>query len=73
MSSFRKLIAFICLSAIVLAAIAPSGPGLFWAIVVPLLLFGLLEAVPVSREPENADCPAVFFLSLLATRAPPLV
>ncbi len=72
MFSSRKLIAFICLSAILVAAIAPSAAGLLWAIVVPLLLFGLLEIVSALRPDESADLPTVLFHPLLPSRAPPL-
>lgn len=72
MFSSRKLIAFLCLSAILVAAIAPPAAGLLWAIVVPLLLFGLLRIVAASRLEDRADLPAAFFVPLLASRAPPL-
>ena len=53
MYSLRKLIAWFCLAAVILAAIMPIAPGLFWLFVVPLLLFSLLVAVPTEREPES--------------------
>jgi len=72
MISLRKLIAFVCLSAILLAAIAPSAYGLLWAIVLPLLLFGLLEVVSVSLRIDRAELRTVQLVPLLASRAPPL-
>ena len=72
MISLRKLIAFVCLSAILLAAIAPSASGLLWAIVLPLLLFGLLEVVSVSLRIDRAELRTVQLVPLLASRAPPL-
>jgi hypothetical protein len=73
MYSLRKLIAWFCLAAVILAAIMPLAPGLFWAFVVSLLLFSLLAAVPTEREPECIFVPQAAFVSLLPSRAPPLV
>jgi hypothetical protein len=72
MFSLRKIVAFVCLAAVVLAAIAPSAPGLLWALVVPLLLFALLEAVSAERELETAAVPICHFVSRLSSRAPPI-
>ena len=38
MFSVRRLVAFFCVVAVLLAAMAPVAPGLHWAILVPLLL-----------------------------------
>jgi len=72
MFSLRRIVAFVCLAAVVLAAIAPSAPGLLWALVVPLLLFALLEAVPAECEVESVVIPTSRFVSLLSSRAPPV-
>ena len=72
MYSLRKLIAWVCLAAVILAAIMPLAPGLFWAFVVSLLLFSLLAAVPTEREPESIFVLQAAFVSLLPSRAPPL-
>ena len=72
MYSLRKLIAWVCLAAVILAAIMPLAPGLFWAFVVSLLLFSLLAAVPTEREPESIFVLQGAFVSLLPSRAPPL-
>jgi hypothetical protein len=72
MFSLRRLIAFLCVVAVILAAIAPAAPGLLWAILVPLLLFvGAVVIAPISRESENSDAPAFPFLSVVTSRAPP--
>ncbi len=72
MFSARRLIAFLCLAAVLLAAIAPTASGLFLAILVPLLLFvAAVVIVPIGREPEGGDGPAFLFLSVVTSRAPP--
>jgi hypothetical protein len=72
MSSLRKLIAWFCLAAVILAAIMPVAPGLLWALIVPLLLFSLLAAVPTEREADSIFVRQAAFVSLLPSRAPPL-
>jgi|CZKR01.1.fsa_nt_gi hypothetical protein len=72
MFSVRRLIAFLCVVAVILAAITPAAPGLLWAILVPLLLFvAAVVIAPISRESENSDAPAFPFLSVVTSRAPP--
>lgn len=72
MFSVRRLIAFLCAVAVILAAITPAAPGLLWAILVPLLLFvAAVVIAPISRESENSDAPAFPFLSVVTSRAPP--
>lgn len=72
MFSVRRLIAFLCVGAVILAAISPAAPGLLWAVLVPLLLFVAVVAIaPISRESENCDAPAFPFLSAVTSRAPP--
>lgn len=72
MFSARRLIAFLCLVAVLLAAITPATSGLFLAILVPLLLFvAAVVIVPIGREPESGDAPAFLFLSIVTSRAPP--
>jgi len=72
MFSVRRLIAFLCVVAVILAAITPGAPGLLWAILVPLLLFvAAVVIAPIRRESENSDAPAFPFLSVVTSRAPP--
>jgi hypothetical protein len=71
MFSYRKLIVWVSLAAIVLATLTPIAPILLWALVVPLLLFSLLESVPAAREPDSIFFPRPVFVSLVASRAPP--
>jgi hypothetical protein len=72
MFSARRLVAFFCVVAVLLAAIAPVSPGLCWAILVPLLLFvAAVVLAPVSRESENSNVLPIPFLLVLASRAPP--
>lgn len=72
MISLRKFLTFVCLVAVVLAAVTPVPAGLFWAILVPLLLFFdaaiVLWAEP---QPEDGGIPTLVFSSAIASRAPP--
>jgi hypothetical protein len=72
MYSFRKLIVWFFLAAVILAAILPVAPGLLWAFLIPLLLFSLRATVPTVQEPESIFVPQAAFVSLLPSRAPPL-
>ena len=72
MCSFRKLIVWFFLAAVILAAILPVAPGLLWAFLIPLLLFSLRATVPTEQEPESIFIPQAAFVSLLRSRAPPL-
>jgi len=72
MFSTRRLIVFFCLVAVLLAAIAPSSPGVFWAVLVPLLLFvASVVITPISRKSEKNNAPAFPFFSVPTSRAPP--
>jgi hypothetical protein len=72
MYSFRKLIVWFFLAAVILAAILPVAPGMLWALLVPLLLFSLQATVPTEHVPESVFAPQAAFVSLLPSRAPPL-
>ena len=72
MFSLRKMIAFLCVVAVMMAAIALTAPGLFWAILTPLLFFvSDVVIAPIGLENQNSDGPASPFLSLVTSRAPP--
>ena len=72
MFSMRRLVACLCVVAVLLAAMAPVAPGLCWAILVPLLLFvAAVVLAPVRREFESCSAPESPFLSVLSSRAPP--
>jgi hypothetical protein len=68
----RRFVACIGLVVVLAAALAPSGCGLLWAVLVPLLLLAaavvLLEA---GRRPEIPSLPSSPFLSVSGSRAPP--
>ncbi len=72
MYSFRKLVVWLSLAAVILAAILPVAPGLLWAFLIPLLLFSLRATVLTEQEPESIFVPKAAFVSLLPSRAPPL-
>jgi hypothetical protein len=67
----RKLIAFICLAAILLAALAPATPGSHGAFLVPLdPLFGLV-AIGSSILPAETDLYRFPVLEITGSRPPP--
>jgi hypothetical protein len=73
MTLFRKLVAFLSLAAVFVAALTPASSTLFWAaIVVPLLLFFGIVAV-ASAERQAEDSAAADFLCFrdIPSRAPP--
>jgi hypothetical protein len=69
----RKWIAFSCLLAVLLAAVAlPAASGLFLAILVPLWFFCALAASPLIRlATDSPAAPRAPFLAPVASRAPP--
>jgi hypothetical protein len=72
MFSVHRLVAFVCLLAVLLTALTSFPSGLFWAILLPLLLFvAAIIIAPFGREPECGNVPAYPFLSVVASRAPP--
>ena len=72
MMPLRRLIAVLCLVAILVTVISPITPGLFAALLVPLFFFlaPVLGAVP-GPKPENDEAPAIPFLAVTASRGPP--
>jgi hypothetical protein len=67
----RKLVAFICLAAILLAALAPAMPGSHDAFLVPLdPLFGLVVIGP-SILPARTDSYRFPVLEITGSRPPP--
>jgi len=72
MVSARKLIAFISLATVLLVTLTPASATLFWAIVVPLLLFtGLLVATPAACRHEQSALPNLLCVRDISSRAPP--
>jgi hypothetical protein len=72
MFSARRLIAFLCVVAVLLAVTAPAGHGLGWAVLLPLLFFfAIVVIAAVNHEFEDRNVPAFPFLSAVASRAPP--
>ena len=73
MISMRKLIAFLCLAAVVLAAMTPVSAGLFYAVVVPLFfVVGIVVTVWAERQSEVSTIPTLLCLPVIASRAPPV-
>jgi uncharacterized membrane protein len=72
MISLRKFLAFLCLAAFVLAALTPVSAGLFWAILVPFLIFfGAAIVIWAEPQPEENRIPPLGSFSAIASRAPP--
>ena len=72
MSSLRKLLTFVCLAAVVLAAVTPISAGLFWAILVPVLVsFDAAIVVWAEPQPDDSGTPIFASFSVIASRAPP--
>lgn len=70
---FRRLIALLCLLAIVLALLAPGPYGLAPALLAPFWLFiAILTVVSVQRATEDCDAYAFPFASTIPARAPPI-
>ena len=72
-TSIRRLIAFVSLMAILLAALSPaSSTTLFWAIVVPLLLFfAILPVKQVECRSEESAVTDFLCFQEIPSRAPP--
>jgi hypothetical protein len=72
MISLRKFLTFLCLAAFLLAALTPASAGLFWAILVPLLIFfGAALVIWAKPQPEDGRLPPLGSFSAIASRAPP--
>jgi hypothetical protein len=68
----RKLIAILCLAALLLALLTAGAPGSASAILVPFWLFiEILIIVSIQRRTEDRDFSPFPFLSAFASRAPP--
>jgi hypothetical protein len=73
MISARKLIAFFCLVAVLLAAMTPVSAGQFWAVLVPLLfVVAIVAIVWAERQSEQSQIPTLSCLPVTPSRAPPL-
>jgi hypothetical protein len=73
MISLRKLLAFFCVVAVLLAALTPVSASLLWAILVPLLfVVGIAQLVSLERRSEENKIPTLSCLPVLPSRAPPI-
>ena len=71
--SVRRLIVFLCLAAILLAALTPAAYGLFFAILVPLWYFlALIVSVHIRRAAEGGNKRQFPFLPVVTPRPPPV-
>ncbi len=72
MTTLRKLIAALCLVAVVALAISPVAPGILIALLVPLFFFLAPVAIALtSLKSEDEQVPAFQFSSVSGTRGPP--
>jgi ABC-type polysaccharide/polyol phosphate export permease len=74
MVSQRRLVAFLLLTSVSLAALIPlSGMGLLWAICAPvLIIFAFVVIFTTFVELEDLAFPAQAHLCASGSRAPPL-
>ena len=72
MFSLRRLTVFLCLAAVLLAALSPSAPGNA-ACLVTVFFYFIATVVPVlfSHRNETPFLPASPLIAVLASRAPP--
>ncbi len=70
----RRLVAFLLLTSVSLAAFIPfSGVGLLWAIRAPVFVVLAFIAILIAFvEPEDIAIPTQSHLSAIGCRAPPL-
>jgi hypothetical protein len=70
----RKLIAFLCLAAVLWAAFTPASVSLLWALLVPFFSLAWVLAVSLpERRPEHIALPQFSDISTIVSRAPPCV
>ena len=73
MTSLRKLLAFFCVVAVLVAALTPVSACLLWAILIPLLfVVGIAQLILIEPQPEEDRIPTLSCLPVLASRAPPI-
>jgi hypothetical protein len=73
MISLRKLIAVVCLAAILFALAAPGSSGLLLGILAPLVLFFLeMIGILIPRIGGHRAAPSRPFFPAFAPRPPPL-
>jgi hypothetical protein len=72
---FRKLVALVCIALVVFAAIAPASSMHFTDVLAPLwlVLFPVLPLVVMLRRVDDCHEQPTALLSVLASRAPPLL
>jgi hypothetical protein len=68
----RRLVALVCVAAILLAAAAPAGRGILFAIAVPVLILSAPESTGAIRPADDSPAPSTQALvPPLSGRAPP--
>jgi hypothetical protein len=69
--TLRNSLALLCLAALLLTALTPIAPILFWAILIPFLIAITLTVVFVQRTVGRQNPPQLYLTTLLPSRAPP--
>ena len=73
MTYSRKIVALICVAALLCAALSLASYGLLWAVLVPFfILFGILLALSAEVQEQAASLQKITFSAAIASRAPPL-
>lgn len=69
----RRILACLCIAALLFAVFAPANTGLLWAVLVPLALIALAEVcVSLYRNSDDPKAQPFGLLSLSLSRAPPV-
>ena len=72
MSLIRKLVALLCLAALLCVALSSGSPGTLYAVLVPfLLLLGIVTAAARVAPLAQIALPQAAFSSTVPSRAPP--
>ncbi len=72
MLSARKLVALLCFTAVLFAALSPRSADQCWAILVPFLfVLGLASVIWAERPRQEIEIFAIRYLPVSGTRAPP--
>jgi len=69
----RRLIAVLCIAALIAAAFTPAASGLLYAFLTPLwLFFAAVITISICRPVEDFGRRQLLLLPTLASRAPPI-
>ena len=73
LTSARRLIVILCLTAILFAGLTPAASGLLLAVLAPLwFLLSVLVSIPIRNVAGQRNPQRFHFLPILASRPPPV-